>query len=109
MLASMIEIDNLHRVRKVQGGKSPDPFGAVAHDDLLERTAPATFPGFEINAFAKLFGGFDGARIGGGIGIPNRIALLVRRRLAEHTLEPGVTGMGELVSGMALRPHGPVI
>src|SRR5580693_4949174 len=60
MLASMVEIDNLHRVRKVFGDKIPDPFGAIADDHLFFRTAPATFPRFSIDALAKFFRSFDG-------------------------------------------------
>jgi hypothetical protein len=67
MLASMVEIDNLDRARKVFGDKIPDPFGAIADDDFLFRTAPTTFPRFSIDAFAKLYRGFYGAGVGGGI------------------------------------------
>src|SRR6267143_3401070 len=42
MLASVVEIDNLRGVRKVQGHKIPNPFGSVTHHDLLECAAPAT-------------------------------------------------------------------
>src|ERR1039457_3686116 len=41
VLAGMIQIDNLHRARKVLLGKIPDPFGSIAHDHLLFRAAPA--------------------------------------------------------------------
>jgi len=37
------------------------------------RTAPATVPSFQIDAFSKLFGSLDGSRIGGGIGVANKI------------------------------------
>jgi hypothetical protein len=40
-LAGVIEIDNLNRVREVQIGKIPDPFGAVADRDFLYRAAAA--------------------------------------------------------------------
>jgi hypothetical protein len=66
MLASMLEIDNLDGARKVFGDKIPDPFGAIADDHLL-RTAPTTFPRFSMDALAKLYRGFYGAGVGGGI------------------------------------------
>src|ERR1019366_3800537 len=56
VLAGVIQIDDLDRARKMLVGEIPDPFGAVANDNLLFRTAPAPVPGFQINAFAKLFG-----------------------------------------------------
>ena len=43
MLAGMLEIDNLHRIRKVFGDQSPDPFRAVTDDHLLFRQAPTSF------------------------------------------------------------------
>jgi hypothetical protein len=46
MLASVVEVDNLNRSRKVFGDKIPDPFGSIADDYLLLRPTPATFPRF---------------------------------------------------------------
>lgn len=46
VLASVIQIDDLHRTGKVLVGQVPDPFGAVAYDDLLLRATPAPVPGF---------------------------------------------------------------
>jgi hypothetical protein len=46
MLASVIEIDDLHGTREVLAGQIPDPFGSVTHDNFLCRAAPATVPGF---------------------------------------------------------------
>ena len=65
VLASVIEIDNLNRAGEVLLGKIPDPCGAIPHYDFLLRAAPAAFPGLHIDALAKLFGGFDGAGVGG--------------------------------------------
>ena len=67
MLASVVKVDNLHRLGKVLGDQIPNPFGPVAHHHLLLGTTPAPFPGFPIKASAELLGGFDGAGIGGGI------------------------------------------
>ena len=61
VLASVIQIDDLNRAGKVLLGEIPDPFGPIAHDDLLFRAAPAALPGFQVDALAKLFGGLDGA------------------------------------------------
>src|ERR1039458_2903644 len=63
----MVEVDNLHRTRKIWIGKIPDPFGSVADDNLFGRAIPSAGPGFQIDTFAKLFGGFNGAGVGGGI------------------------------------------
>ena len=69
VLARVIQIDDLHRAGKMLLGQIPDPFGPIAHDDLLFRAAPAALPGFHVDALAKLFGGLDGAGVGGGIRI----------------------------------------
>ena len=62
--------DNLDGVRKVFGDKIPDPFGAIADDHLLLRTAPTALPRFSIDAFAKLHRGFDGPGVGVESGSP---------------------------------------
>jgi hypothetical protein len=52
VLTRVIEIDNLRRAGKMLLGKIPDPFGAIAHDDLLCRAVPAALPGFQAGTFA---------------------------------------------------------
>src|SRR5207245_8227821 len=69
MLASMVEVDNLNGPGKVFGDQIPYPFRAVPDDHLLFRSAPTSVERFPIDALAKLFRGFDGPGIGGGIGI----------------------------------------
>ena len=101
VLARVIEIDNLHRAGKMLVGKIPDPFGPVAHDDLLFRAAPAAVPGFQVDAFAELFGGFDGAGVGGGIRIADGVALLVPRGLGEHASQLDFPRVGRLAVGLA--------
>src|SRR6266849_9846698 len=76
--------------------KIPDPFGPIAHDDLLSRAAPAALPGFQVDAFAKLFGGLDGAGVGGGIRIADGVALFVPGGLGEGTSQLGFPRMGRL-------------
>jgi len=49
MLRPVIEIDNLHRARKVYIRQIPNPFGSVAHEDLLFRAAPAAVPDSSID------------------------------------------------------------
>ena len=73
----MIEIDDLDGAGKMWLGQIPDPFGPVAHDDLLFGATPAALPSFQIEPLAKLLGGFDGAGVGGGIRIADGVALLV--------------------------------
>src|ERR1700680_4665112 len=43
MLASMVEVDNLNRVREVFGDQSPDPYGSITDDHLLLGAAPTSF------------------------------------------------------------------
>ena len=46
-------------------GKVPDPFGAIADDDLLVCAAPAAFPGLDVQPLAELLGVLDGPGVGG--------------------------------------------
>src|SRR5712691_6504675 len=101
VLASVIEIDNQNRAREVLPGQIPDPFRAIAHYDFLFRAAPATLPGFQIDALAKLFGGFDGAGVSGGIRVPDGITFLVPRSLGEHASQLDFAGVGRLTLRLA--------
>src|ERR1700694_844368 len=105
MLARVIEIDNLNRAWKVLLGKIPDPFGPIAHDNLLLRATPTALPGFQIDSLAKLIGGFNSAPVAGGIGIAYREALFVPRRLGEHTSQLGFPCMGWLAFRFASSAH----
>src|SRR5882762_4188152 len=102
MLASVVEIDNLQGVRKVQGDQIPNPFGAVAHHDLLECAAPTASPSFRIDSPAKLFRALDRSGIRGGIGIAYCIALLIPTRLAENASQFDFPSMGRLAFRLAL-------
>src|SRR5258708_35886581 len=102
MLARVIQIDNLHGTGKMLIGKIPDPFGPIPHDDLLFRAAPAALPGFHVNSLSKLFGGFDGAGVGGGIGIANGVTLLLPCGLCEDASQLDLSGMGWLTFRLAL-------
>src|SRR2546428_3355648 len=102
MLTSVVKVDNLNRARKMLSGQIPDPLRPVAHHHLLLRAAPTPLPGFPVKALAKVFGGFDSARIGGGIRIPERVDLLIPRRLREHAPQLDFPRMGGLTLGFAL-------
>src|SRR5882672_1892014 len=83
MLAGVVEIDNLNRARKIQVDKIPNPFGTIAHHDLLECTTPTTSPSFRIDSPAKLFRTLNSSDVGGGIGIADCITFLIPLRLNE--------------------------
>ena len=87
VLASMIQVDDLNRARKMQIGKIPDPFGAIADDDFLVGAVPTAIPGFQVGALAKLFGSLDGAGVGGRSRIADGLALFVPRGLGEGASE----------------------
>src|ERR1700693_2634889 len=105
MLPSVVEIDNLNRAGKMMLGQIPDPFGTIGCDDLLLCAAPATSPSFQIEPLAKLFGGLNGAGVGGGIRVADREAFLVPRGLSEHTSQLGFSRMGRLAVRLALSSH----
>lgn len=106
MLTGVIEIDDLHRARKVLLGQVPDPLGSIAHDDSACRAAPATVPGFQIEALAKLFGRFDSSGVGSRIRVANRVAFLVPGGLGEHATQLDFAGMGRLTVGFAFAACG---
>src|SRR5215475_4145993 len=83
-----------------------DPLSAIAEDDLLCRTAPASIPGLQIQPATKLLGGFDGADIGGGIRIADGETFLVPFGLGEHASQFGLTRTGRLSIGLALASLG---
>src|SRR5437016_6730147 len=102
MLARVIQINNLHRARKMLLSKIPDPFGPIAYDHLLFRAAPAAFPGFHVNSLSKLLGGLDGAGVGSGVRIADRVALLVPGGLGEDASQLYFPRMGWLAFRLAL-------
>src|SRR5438094_9188768 len=77
----------------------------VAHHDPGERTAATPCPGFQEKALAEIFGGLDGAGIGGGIGSADRVAPFVPGGLSEYASQLDFAGMGRLALGFALPTH----
>lgn len=75
-------------------------------DDPRLGTVPAALPGFQVNSPAELFGGFNGAGIGGGIRIANGEALLIPHGLSEHTSQFHFASMGRQALVLALPAHG---
>src|SRR5256885_877296 len=101
MLARVIKIDDLHSAGKMQIRQIPDPFGSVTHDDFLCRVAPATIPGFQIDALSKLFGSFDSSCVSGRTRIANRIAFFIPGSLGEDATEFDFASVGWLAVGFA--------
>ena len=101
----MIEIDNLNCARKMQFGKIPYPFSAVAQYDFLCRAAPAALTGFEVNSLAKLFRRLYSSGICGGVSIADGKALLVVRGLGEDTSQLDLPRMSRLALRLALATH----
>src|SRR5437660_351687 len=82
---------------KMQIGKIPYPLGSVSHYDLDHSTAPAAIPGFQIDTFAELGGGFNGTSVGGGIRVPEGVAFRVPGGLREDASQFDFPGVGGLV------------
>jgi hypothetical protein len=93
----------IHRCEAVTATR---PFRPIADDDFLFRSAPTAPPGFQIEAFAKVFGRFNGAHIGSRIGIADGIAFLVPSRLREHAAQLGLPRVGGLPGDLARAAHG---
>src|ERR1017187_2093835 len=84
----MKEIYDLNRAREVLSGNVPDPFGSIAHHDLLFRTAPTALPSSQIDALPKLFRRFNRADVGGRIEVADGVAFLVPSRLFQRACGP---------------------
>src|SRR5450755_242730 len=100
----MEQINDLDRTAKIRLGKIPDPFGPIAHDNLLCGATPAPVPGFPVDAFAELFGGLDGTGVSGGVRIADRVAFVVPPSLGEHTSQLDLARVGGLDVCFALAP-----
>jgi hypothetical protein len=77
VLAGVKQIDDLNGAGKVLAGQVPDPFRAIAQNDLLGGAAPAAFPSLDIKPPTERLGTFDGADVGGRSGVADRIAFRV--------------------------------
>src|SRR5271156_4065975 len=105
VLASVKQIDDLDSTRKMQIGVIPDPFGSVTQDNFLCRAVPAALPRFQVDSFAKLVGIFNGAGVGGGIGIADGVAFFVPCGLSEDASELDFPCVGGLAFRLALPSH----
>lgn len=86
---------------KLQIREVPDPFGPISDDDFLLRAAPAAIPGFQIDAFAELAGGFDRAGISGGVRIADGVAVPIPGGLSEDATQLDFTRVGGLAIDFA--------
>src|SRR5579864_3554045 len=77
MSTSVTQVDNLRCVGEMLLSLIPDPFRSITHDDFLLGAAPTTLPSFQIEALAKLFGGFNRAHIGGRIRVADGVAFFI--------------------------------
>src|SRR5260370_38786760 len=80
----------------MQIGEVPDPFGSIGDDDFDLGSAPAAIPGFGIEAFAALLGGFARSGVVGRIRITNGKAFLVAGGLGEDPSQLDFPSMGGL-------------
>src|SRR5215831_14397252 len=101
----MVEIHNLNSCGKMLASQIPDPLGTVSDHDFLGCPAPAALPGFNIQPLAKLFGRLDGAGIGGGVRIANRVAFFIPTGLREHTSQLGLASVRRLAVLLAFAAH----
>jgi hypothetical protein len=87
-------------------GKVPNPFGSVANDDLLLGTAPAAFPGFDVESLAELLSVLDGADIGCRIWVANGIAFFVPLGLREYAAKLGLARVRRQTIELAFAARG---
>src|SRR3954447_11676219 len=102
----MVQINDLDRAREVGLCEIPNPFGPITHDNFLDGATPASIPGFQIDALAELFGGLDGARVGGRVRITDRVAFFVPPGLGEHASQFNLSRVGWLPVSFTLTPQG---
>src|ERR1022692_4941219 len=106
MLSGMIQIHDLKGAGKVGVGQIPDPDGPVSEDDSDGGPLPTSAPSLCIDAEAKLFGGFDGSNVGGGVRGAYGPALLVHAGLGEDAAQFALAGACALAFDPARSPLG---
>src|SRR3982750_2905503 len=83
----MVEGHDLNRGGKVLLSDVPDPLGSIADDYFLRSTTPAPFPGFRVEAMAKLLSRFHRSGIGRGGFVAHRPAPLIASRLSKYATQ----------------------
>src|ERR1041384_8281280 len=96
MLPGMVQIHNLNGTGEVLVGQIPDPHGPISNDHFDGGPLPASAPSLRIDAEAELFGGFDGAYVGGGVRVADGPAFRVHSGLREHRAELALACAGAL-------------
>src|SRR5208282_4884671 len=102
VLASMVEINDLHGAGELPVGDIPDPDGSVAENDLFIGAAPASPPGFGIKTAAELFSRLDSACISSRSLVAHRPSLLVDRSLRKQGTEFHLACMRWLIAVLPL-------
>ena len=84
VLARMINVNDLNGTGEMLVGNVPDPERAVRQHHFDCCLAPASLPGFGIDAWTKLFRRLDGPHISGGIFVADGPPLVITLGLREH-------------------------
>lgn len=77
VFGGVVEVDDKNGARELIGGKIPDPDSAIAKDYFDLGAAPASLKRLTVDAAGKFLGGLDGAGVGSGIGVSNRVAFVI--------------------------------
>src|SRR5882757_11174894 len=104
MLSGMIQIHDLNGAGKVGVGQIPDPDGPVSEDDSDGGPLPTSAPSLGVDTKAKLFGGFDGPHVGGGVRVADGPALLVHGGLGEDAAQLALACAGAFAFDPARSP-----
>lgn len=87
VFGGVVEVHDKNRTRELIGGKIPDPDSAIANDYFDVGAAPASLKSLTVDAAGKFLGGLDGAGVGSGMGISNRVAFLIDAGGSEDTAQ----------------------
>ena len=87
VFTGVVEVHDENSSGKLLEGKIPDPEGAIAENHFDFGAGPASLKSLPVDAAAKFLGGLDGAGVGGGIEVANRVAFLIHAGGCEDTAQ----------------------
>src|ERR1039457_743147 len=105
VLASMKQVDNLHRPWKIRLRQNSKTLGPHANDDLLCSATPSALPSLQIDSLAKFLRGLDGTGVGGGLEIADGVTFRIPFRLRRDAAQFDLPRMSRLPFGFALPAH----
>jgi len=105
VLLGMAIVNDVDGVGEVQVDEGFVVAGAVGEDDDPGVRSEAAAEGFGVQAFAEGVAGFDGADVGGAMGVADGVALCIEGGLGEYAADLDLAGFGGAI-GLFARSTG---